>query len=838
MLGTEWVPLPWRELSARKDRSMIPQTGVLLRAIVMFATLSPIALPQSDPVTFSVNGPVDPQTEGLRRDRGAMTPVGTFSFLRTPTVPRAVGLGTFRPGDVNDYWTALMPSEAELFQSEPDPPMAAPPSGTNNQILVASEIGLVAGTPFTVYRDNVNGVSFGEDFFGVTAASGWIATNATTPWNQRTNTFAEPTITGDSGTSFRLSVDPWSVGLPPTALRGQAGAADIGTGLGPWMSPMPAAGDIFATPLLTRPGAPFLGMNYLIFDHPLLGLSTTPGVEDDLDALECVGDNDPYSWTNFTGSSQPGNLIGRLLPLAGVGALGAPGVSTYTFQDWPPAPVFFTVDRNSRGAARSAVRTQAMWMGVPEAAGDIYMAFSSSNTAGACFGAGCGTNYLLLDESELGLFAGAAGIPTDDMDALILWIHPDDRYDLIELVKYHMPTPYNPNPLTPSPPVTVGNPMAPPADQYLLGPGYSMSLLRFFYNETGQVLRIRVGFSVTTDSIGAQNTAVDYEAGLKPTMQQAGDIFYTHFGDLGTAMGVINPEPFASGTNFLWYQETELGLDPGSWSWINGVPPTDLAALPDELNALDSIDSFPVINDYCATAITISEGTVYAGSNVGATTGPDPAGTCGSMLNDVWYTFTASCGGPYRATTCVAGTNYDTVVAVFTGPCGALTQIACNDDSCVLAGQFLSSTATFTAVAGTTYYVSVGGYTGLTGSFSLSVGPAGGMTLAFTTSGPGTLGYTITGGPSSGSAFTPMTLLPGAYPSGWLFGLDITLIDALNQYATGSPFITPLNACGGASVGPFPNLPSGLTIYAVSMGWVGPNASPTVNSAPASGTIP
>jgi hypothetical protein len=302
-------------------------------------------------------------------------------------------------------------------------------------------------------------------------------------------------------------------------------------------------------------------------------------------------------------------------------------------------------------------------------------------------------------------------------------------------------------------------------------------------------------------------------------------------------MGIINPEPFASGTNFLWYQETEIGLDAGSW--VNGVT-TDMGALPDELNALDSIDDgiVYVVNDSCYGAIPIAEGVVTPGSNVGATTGPDLVGACGAMGNDVWYTFTASCTGPYRATTCIVGTNYDTVVAVFTGACGALTQIQCNDDSCVLAGQFLSSTALFPAVAGTTYHVSVGGYTGLTGSFNLSVGPAGGMTLAFTSAGPGTIGYTVSGGPSSGSAFTPMTIAPGAYPSGWLFGLDITLIELINQYALGAPFITPLNACGSATVGPFVGLPSGLTLYGVSLGWVGPTASPVANSNPASGTIP
>lgn len=121
-------------------------------------------IPDDDPVTFSVNGPVDPQTEGIRDARGlpptppAGPQPGNMLALGVRTGPlgppfgpvaRALGLPTIWPGDVNDYDVAGVPSEAVMFQSPPFPPalpVPAPPDGTNNQILEAIAMGLAAGT--------------------------------------------------------------------------------------------------------------------------------------------------------------------------------------------------------------------------------------------------------------------------------------------------------------------------------------------------------------------------------------------------------------------------------------------------------------------------------------------------------------------------------------------------------------------------------------------------------------------------------------------------------------------------------------------------------------------
>jgi N-acetylneuraminic acid mutarotase len=67
-----------------------------------------------------------------------------------------------------------------------------------------------------------------------------------------------------------------------------------------------------------------------------------------------------------------------------------------------------------------------------------------------------------------------------------------------------------------------------------------------------------------------------------------------------------------------------------------------------------------------------------------------------------WYTFTAPDTG--KVTIQTSGTNYDTVLAVFTGSCSALAELACSDDALGLGFQ---SRVTLNVVRGTIYYVEV-----------------------------------------------------------------------------------------------------------------------------------
>jgi hypothetical protein len=77
---------------------------------------------------------------------------------------------------------------------------------------------------------------------------------------------------------------------------------------------------------------------------------------------------------------------------------------------------------------------------------------------------------------------------------------------------------------------------------------------------------------------------------------------------------------------------------------------------------------------------------------------------CASRNQTVWFSFTPTQNIFLEANT--FGSNYDTTLSVYTGTRGALTQIACNDDS---NGTF-QSRVRFNAIAGVTYYFEVSSF--------------------------------------------------------------------------------------------------------------------------------
>jgi hypothetical protein len=93
----------------------------------------------------------------------------------------------------------------------------------------------------------------------------------------------------------------------------------------------------------------------------------------------------------------------------------------------------------------------------------------------------------------------------------------------------------------------------------------------------------------------------------------------------------------------------------------------------------------PPRNDFCASAIEIEAsdlpftdtvGTAGAGAG-----GVEPAPACfpGPPHNSVWYRFTVPDGGMVLDADTL-GSDYDTVLTAFEGPCGTLDPVACNDD--------------------------------------------------------------------------------------------------------------------------------------------------------------
>ena len=131
-----------------------------------------------------------------------------------------------------------------------------------------------------------------------------------------------------------------------------------------------------------------------------------------------------------------------------------------------------------------------------------------------------------------------------------------------------------------------------------------------------------------------------------------------------------------------------------------------------------------VANDECSGAIAVVANTPTQFDTTAATASADAApvdtfctGTFldwGTGNKDVWFTFTPTESGLADFSTCFAG-GFDTSMVLYTGSCGALTQVGCNGDAPADAAcqQFFSKISAFAVTAGTTYTIRVGGWNGV-----------------------------------------------------------------------------------------------------------------------------
>ena len=90
---------------------------------------------------------------------------------------------------------------------------------------------------------------------------------------------------------------------------------------------------------------------------------------------------------------------------------------------------------------------------------------------------------------------------------------------------------------------------------------------------------------------------------------------------------------------------------------------------------------------------------------------------------DVWYSFTAPASGSVTITT-NSGTITDGGMALYSGACGSLSQVSCNDDSNGLMPVISASSLT----PGATYYVRFWKYSSGTGTFNICITTAAGNT--------------------------------------------------------------------------------------------------------------
>jgi hypothetical protein len=123
----------------------------------------------------------------------------------------------------------------------------------------------------------------------------------------------------------------------------------------------------------------------------------------------------------------------------------------------------------------------------------------------------------------------------------------------------------------------------------------------------------------------------------------------------------------------------------------------------------------PPANDNCSNATPLPCGTSnLAGTTVASISETAPSG-CASAYG-VWYTFTGN--GQITTINSTAAAGFDHEIDIFSGTCGSLSNIVCENSS----GAGGTESHTFTAANGTTYYIYVAYYTSgtTTGAFTIS----------------------------------------------------------------------------------------------------------------------
>lgn len=137
-----------------------------------------------------------------------------------------------------------------------------------------------------------------------------------------------------------------------------------------------------------------------------------------------------------------------------------------------------------------------------------------------------------------------------------------------------------------------------------------------------------------------------------------------------TAIGVVQVGPYPNGESatltLLHGSSAACNLPLGTFSYI--CPPS---------------------NDNCANAVAITGTTTFqvvaTGTNYGATnSGSEAVTACGGYEGgDVWYSVVVPASGNLTIETADANATaepIDTVIAVYSGTCGALTEVSCDDD--------------------------------------------------------------------------------------------------------------------------------------------------------------
>jgi len=114
---------------------------------------------------------------------------------------------------------------------------------------------------------------------------------------------------------------------------------------------------------------------------------------------------------------------------------------------------------------------------------------------------------------------------------------------------------------------------------------------------------------------------------------------------------------------------------------------------------------------------------VASTANMGGLPPSAPAcGSLSSLSHIAWYSVTLTPGLAATVSTCNVGTNFDTILAIYSGPdCLNLACVTSNDDYSCSVGSSSSSTVQFSVNTTTPYHIAVSGYNSAYGDFELSI---------------------------------------------------------------------------------------------------------------------
>jgi hypothetical protein len=176
----------------------------------------------------------------------------------------------------------------------------------------------------------------------------------------------------------------------------------------------------------------------------------------------------------------------------------------------------------------------------------------------------------------------------------------------------------------------------------------------------------------------------------------------------GSSVGPLDPPAALPGPPEFWNGVDEAGTDPPDDPLAATLLPVTAGTTTGGIDVVVNVPE-PPTNDDCGAPVVIAA-TPYvearATSTATAAPGdPQPPCTTDKNSNTVWYAYTPPSTGTVVVDT--AGSSYDTVLTAYTGACGALVPVACDDDT-----DTLQAALVFPVAAGVTYLVEVADFGG------------------------------------------------------------------------------------------------------------------------------